>query len=48
VPVGLLGLAIKTIFVFFVTFLIISDTETLKFFSFENITLAPTIFSLFL
>ena len=34
---------IKTIFVFFVTFLIISDTETLKFFSLEKITFAPAV-----
>ena len=44
-PVGLLGFAIKTILVFFVTFLIISETDTLNFFSFYKITFAPTIFA---
>ena len=35
----------KTILVFLVTFFIISDIEILKFTSFANITLAPTIFA---
>ena len=43
VPVGLLGFAIKTILVFLLTFLIIFSTETLKFFSLEKTTFAPTI-----
>ena len=43
VPVGLFGFATKTIFVFLLTFLIISSTETLNSFSFEKTTFAPTI-----
>ena len=44
VPVGLLGLAIKTILVFFVIFYKITFTETIKLFSFAKTTFAPTIF----
>ena len=45
VPVGLFGLAINTILVLLVVFFIISSFDTLKFFSLEKITYAPTIFA---
>ena len=45
VPVGLFGFAKKTILVFFVTFEIISATDTLNFISLAKITFAPTIFA---
>ena len=38
-------IAKKTILVFFVTFFIISETDTLNFFSLAKITFAPTIFA---
>ena len=41
-PVGLLGFARNTILVFFDTFFKISLFDTLKFFSLENTTFAPT------
>ena len=44
-PVGLFGLARNTILVLLLTFLIISETETLKFFSLAKTTYAPTIFA---